>query len=102
MLGISEAGKPGRKFFDELVHGSWSKGPGDKFRVPKGEYLGGEPAFAGHGDEGVVIVQHYAPEKGTCEYLLFDAFNVGKGPIAHLPLPGFTHPGFHSCFHRWE
>ncbi|MEQ1886252.1 MAG: carotenoid oxygenase family protein [Bryobacteraceae bacterium] len=102
MLGISEAGKPGRKFFDELVHGSWANGPGDKYRVPKGEYLGGEPAFAGNNSEGVIISQHYAPEKGICEYLLFDAFNVSKGPIAQLPLPGFTHPGFHSCFHKWE
>ena len=25
MLGISAAGKPGRKFFDELAHGSWTK-----------------------------------------------------------------------------
>jgi all-trans-8'-apo-beta-carotenal 15,15'-oxygenase len=102
MLGISAAGKPGRKFFDELAHGSWSKGAGDVYRVPRGEYLGGEPAFAGNGDEGIVIVQHYAPEAGTCEFLLFDAFAVNKGPIARLPLPGFTHPGFHSCFHRWS
>ena len=25
MLGISAAGPPGRKFFDQLAHGSWSR-----------------------------------------------------------------------------
>lgn len=102
MLGISAAGKPGRKFFDELAHASWRKGAGDCYRAPAGEYLGGEPAFAGNGDEGVVIVQHFAPATGTCEFLLFDAFHLSDGPVARLPLPGFTHPGFHSCFHRWD
>ena len=106
MLGISAAGKPGRKFFDELAHGSWPNGATDVYRVPLGEYLGGEPAFAGNGagdgKDGIVIVQHYAPATQTCEFLLFDAFAVHKGPIARLTLPGFTHPGFHSCFHKWS
>ena len=106
MLGMSQAATPGRKFFDELVHARWSAGASDFYRLPKGEYFGGEPAFVSpdgvapgvSSPEGAVIVQHFAPATGTCEFWLFDARDVRKGPIARLPLQHSTPPGFHACY----
>lgn len=49
MLGMSAAGRPGRKFFDELVHIDWRRSPGSSpavWRAPRGHYLTGEPALA--------------------------------------------------------
>ena len=102
MLGISAAGRPGRKFFNQLAHGSWAEGGiADLYQAPDGEYLGGEPLFvpnpADHG-EGVVINQHFMPERGLCEYVLFDAFAVRNGPIARIPLKYKVHPGLHTSF----
>ena len=50
MLGISATGRPGRKFFDQLVHARWN-GPLDVWQAPPGIYPAGEPAFAGNPDE---------------------------------------------------
>jgi carotenoid cleavage dioxygenase-like enzyme len=101
MLGMSERAKTGRKFFDELAHGSWKNGAvDDAYRVPAGEYLGGEPVFVGHGDEGVVLVQHFMPALDRAEYLLFDATAVRSGPIARWPLRHRLHPGFHATFRK--
>ena len=103
MLGLSGCGGAGRKFFDQLAHGSWSAGAvSDIYQVPRGEYLGGEPLFTANPDnpeEGVVIVEHLKPAEDTTEFLLFDAFNVRKGPIATLPTKYRIHPGFHTSFH---
>ena len=105
MLGISAAGGPGRKFFDELAHGSWrAGGVRDVYRAAPGHYLGGEPVFvpnpspdAGESD-GVIVVQHLLPESQAAEFLLFDAAHVARGPIARLPLRHPIHPGFHASF----
>ena len=110
MLGISKRGGEGRKFFDELAHGTWRSGRsgavGDVYRAPESEYLAGEPAFAANpqrSEEGVVIVQHLSParnsqERDHAEFLLFDAFAVARGPIARLPLRRRLHPFFHAGF----
>jgi carotenoid cleavage dioxygenase-like enzyme len=101
MTGISESGRSGRKFFNELAHGSWKKGAvDDVYRVPAGEYLGGEPVYVGNGEEGVVLVQHFMPVSDRAEYLLFDSAAVRNGPIARLPLRHRAHPGFHATFHK--
>ena len=103
MLGISEAGKPGRKFFNQLARGEWSQGKVTQiYEVGRGEYLGGEPVFAGNPGnphEGVVIVEHFDSTAGRCEFLLFDALDVQEGPIARLPLKQPIHPGFHASFY---
>ncbi|NJL26551.1 MAG: carotenoid oxygenase family protein [Thermoanaerobaculia bacterium] len=103
MLGISETGKPGRKFFDELVHLSWAGGGGyQTYRVPKGQYLGGEPVFLGDPADpkhGLVICQLLEAETRRGSFLLFDAFDVTRGPIAKLPLPRAIPPCFHASFH---
>jgi carotenoid cleavage dioxygenase-like enzyme len=101
MTGISESGRSGRKFFNELAHGSWKKAAvDDVYRVPAGEYLGGEPVYVGHGEEGVVLVQHFMPASDRAEYLLFDSAEVRNGPIARLPLRHRVHPGFHATFRK--
>jgi carotenoid cleavage dioxygenase-like enzyme len=42
MLGISETGQRGRKFFDQLVQADWTKkGPDDLYQAPPRHYLGG-------------------------------------------------------------
>ena len=105
VLGISASGGPGRKFFDTLARGTWEShsqgGVSDLFQVPPGEYLAGEPVYAGRPGapgEGVVIVEHIDTKTDQAALLLFDAFEVSKGPIARLPLRHRLHPGFHASF----
>ena len=102
MLGIVHSGKPGRKFFDQLAHGSWKDGDViDTFDLPAGEYFGGEPVCVANPSdptEAVVIVQHLQPASGQAAFVLFDAFNVRRGPICRLPLRNMIHPSFHSSF----
>jgi hypothetical protein len=43
MLGISAAGRPGRKFFDQLVRVDWDTECVDVYQAPPRHYLGGEP-----------------------------------------------------------
>ena len=101
-LGIGEFDAAGRKFFDELIRGSWKTGSVcDIYRVPRSEYLGGEPVSIynpSNKDEAVVIVQHHMPKEDRAEFLIFDAFDFSKGPIAKLPLRHKIHAGFHATF----
>ena len=103
LLGISKCGIPGRKFFDQLGHGSWKNGDvDDLYQSLPGEYLAGEPAFAANPKEpgeGVVIVQHLNAKLDQSAILLFDASAVRRGPIARLPLRHKIHPGFHAGFY---
>lgn len=103
MLGISATGGPGRKFFDELAHGSWAGGGvHDVYRAPAGAYLAGEPVFIGHPSEpseSLVVVQHLEPLTGEAAFLLFRAFDVHGGPVVRLPLKGRLHPLFHAGFY---
>jgi all-trans-8'-apo-beta-carotenal 15,15'-oxygenase len=102
-LGIGASGQPGRKFFDQLIRGSWKAGDiSDRYIASHGEYLGGEPiCIVNPNDsrEAVVVVQHLIPAETRGEYLLFDAFSLKSGPIARLPLRHPIHPGFHASFH---
>ncbi len=102
MLGISKRGRPGRKFFDEVVHCSWScPDRVETWQAPSGCYLGGEPAFAPNpsGDGGAVICQQFDAEKEESAFLVFDAFEVARGPVAKLTLSSPLHLGFHAVFH---
>ena len=102
MLGISHSGRPGRKFFDQLVRGSWEAGDvDDVYQAPKGVYLGGEPVHVPHpaGDStGAIIIQEFRADTDQVSFLIFDAENVSAGPVARLPLRQKTHPGFHASF----
>lgn len=99
MLGISHAGRPGRKFLDEVVHLSWD-GREDIWTAPPGCYLGGEPAFAGDpsGPGGAVICQQFDTTKDESTFLIFDAFDVAAGPRAVVRLDSPVHLGFHACW----
>jgi carotenoid cleavage dioxygenase len=105
ILDISTAGRPGRKFFDRLVHLTAS-GKQESWQAPPGVYLGGEPAFAppaadgdGAGEAGgAVICQRFDAMTGESAFLVFDAFDVAAGPCAVLPLDAPLHLGFHAVF----
>lgn len=102
MLGISASGRPGRKFFDELVRGDWSRPEAiDRFRAPKGSFLGNEPVFLpdpGREDRGLVICKLFEGETGSDAFVVFDAFDLARGPRARLPLREASPPGFHTSF----
>ena len=100
MLGISATGRPGRKFFDQLVHARWN-GPLDVWQAPPGHYLAGEPAFAGNPEdpaEGALICPLF--DSGRCEtdFAVFDAREVSRGPVAILRPGGALHLAFHGVF----
>jgi all-trans-8'-apo-beta-carotenal 15,15'-oxygenase len=103
LLGISASGKPGRKFFDHLAHGSWSGGGvDDVYHAPPGEYLAGEPVLIGHPttrEESVVLVQHLNPKTDQAAFLLFRAFAIHQGPVIRIPLKHRLHPLFHAGFY---
>jgi all-trans-8'-apo-beta-carotenal 15,15'-oxygenase len=103
MLGISATGGQGRKFFDQLAHGSWKRGAvTDIYQTPSGEYLAGEPCHVSNPEDpsdAVIINELIDARNDRVEILLFEAGNVSKGPIAHLGLRHKIHPGFHTCFH---
>jgi carotenoid cleavage dioxygenase-like enzyme len=63
--------------------------------------LGGEPAFVGDPESlcrGVVICQRFDAEHRKSAFVIFDAFNVAKGPVATIRLKDAIHLGFHSSF----
>jgi all-trans-8'-apo-beta-carotenal 15,15'-oxygenase len=102
MLGLSNAEHRGRKFFDELVHVRWDQcRPAGIFRAPAGCYLGGEPIYLGSPDhgEGAVICQQFDALREESSFLIFDARNVGDGPVATLRLKYPIHLGFHASFY---
>ncbi len=100
MLGIGKAGRPGRKFFDQVVHLAWSRPErAEVWQAPPGTYLGGEPAFARDpAGGGAVICQRFDATTGESAFLIFDAFAVAAGPVAVIPLPAPVHLGFHAVF----
>jgi carotenoid cleavage dioxygenase-like enzyme len=103
MLGISATGRPGRKFFDQLVHARWN-GPLDIWQAPQGQYLAGEPAFAGDPEEpgaGAVICPLFDTRRGhrgETAFAVFDAKQVAAGPMAVLHTGGALHLAFHGVF----
>ncbi|HXA85845.1 MAG TPA: carotenoid oxygenase family protein, partial [Candidatus Dormibacteraeota bacterium] len=101
MLGISAAGNPGRKFFNQLVHLSWSESDSkDIYQSPPTRYLGGEPVFTGapDSDEGIVICQEFDILDNRSSFLIFHGKNVSSGPIARITLHQLLYLGFHAVF----
>ncbi len=102
MLGISAAGQPGRKFFDQLVHCRWDRHTTeDVYQAPERGYLCGEPIFlpAPHSERGAVICQMFDADLETSYFLLFDSERVSAGPLARLrleePIPLLFHASHH-------
>jgi all-trans-8'-apo-beta-carotenal 15,15'-oxygenase len=101
LLGISATGRPGRKFFDELVRADWSS-PGKcaVYRATSGRVFAGEPAVVPDpsGREGpVVICPMCDPEHGRSGVAIFRAGDM-TGPIATLDFRHLLPPLFHSTF----
>lgn len=98
VLSMSQSGRPGRKFFDQLTKIRWDTSSDETWRAPEGTYLGGEPVYLGHRSDpaiGCVLVQAFDAGEETGAFYLFDAHRVEKGPIARLHL---DHP-IPLCFH---
>lgn len=101
MLGIAATGRPGRKFFDQLVHCDWQdERVRGTWQAPAGTYLGGEPAFAPDpaGEGGAVICQLFDAERSASAFAVFDSHDVAAGPQAILHLDSPLHLGFHAAF----
>ncbi len=101
VLGISASEHAGRKFFDQLVHQRWSSEEAAIWQAPAGHYLGGEPIFmADPADDrrGTVICQQFDAERQRGAFLLFDAHDVARGPVAELALRRPVHLAFHASF----
>lgn len=101
-LGLSATHKPGRKFFDCLLRHEWGAGaPADSYQAPPSCYLGGEPVFLPHPDlagQGFTLCQRFDTSARSMSFLLFDAYDLVRGPIAALPLDRPLHLGFHACW----
>lgn len=101
VLAIGDSGRPGRKFFDRLVHLDWRTGQAAWYAAPPRVYLGGEPVFVPSPGEcrgGAVICQEFDAERCASAFLVFDAAEVERGPVARLPLRHPVHLGFHAAF----
>ncbi len=104
VLGISNTELEGRKFFDRVVHCDWNLGkPAGIYQAPPGHYLGGEPVFAADPRDpsvGAVICQSFDAEREVSWFLIFDAFDVARGPVAKLRLRHPVPLGFHATYHQ--
>lgn len=101
MLGISTAGRPGRKFYDQLVHGSWNTAAPAIWQAPPGRYLAGEPALVpapGGPPAALLVCPTYDAPRHQGSILLFDATDLPAGPRAELPLEAPLPPAFHAAF----
>ena len=101
MLGISKAGRPGRKFFDHLVRVSWPTERVDVHEAPASCYYGGEPCFIpdpATAGGGVVVCQQFDAERVVSSFVVFDAGALTGGPIATLTLDSPIPLLFHSVF----
>jgi all-trans-8'-apo-beta-carotenal 15,15'-oxygenase len=101
MLGISSSGRPCRKFFDQLLHGNWSCTTMDVYQAAPMRYLSGEPVLISSpgSEESVVLCQEVDVSAQTSYFLLFDAKNVKRGPIARVAAGRLLYCGFHAIFH---
>ncbi|MDA8017776.1 MAG: carotenoid oxygenase family protein [Thermoanaerobaculia bacterium] len=105
LLSMSQSGRPGPKFFDQLTRIRWSTDEALSWRAPEGTYLGGEPVYVAHPvDEsrGCIFTQFFDASSEQGGFLLFDARDVESGPIAHLTLDHPIPLGFHASFELRE
>ena len=103
MLGMGAPRQPGRKFFNQLLHINWSEEQTRVYQAPVNCYLGGEPVYIGSPQEpgrGVVMCQFFDAERMRSAFVMFDAHDIGSGPVAMLglrePIPLLFHATFQS------
>jgi len=101
MLGISNAGQRGRKFFDRLIQADWSS-PDivSEWYCPKGCVVGGEPVFVPDPVDscGGAVVIHLYHSNDSSEFAVFDTRSLTDGPVARIKLPTPIHLCFHASF----
>jgi carotenoid cleavage dioxygenase-like enzyme len=100
MLGISATGRPGRKFFDELLRADWaSPARPDVHRLPPGRFFAGEPAIVADAAGGtpLLLVPICDPARGRSSIAVYDAHDL-REPIASVELRHLLPPLFHSAF----
>lgn len=68
---------------------------GEAVFVPR---LGRKAATKGQEDDGYVITQLYVPDKHVTEFVVLDAKDLEKGPIARVCLKHHIPYGFHGNF----
>lgn len=102
LLGISQVGKAGRKFYDQLahLHLDHPESPRGLYQSPDGTYLGGEPVFlpGPSGTGGFILCEQFDAAADRVDFVLFDAFDVAAGPRVRMPLPHKIPPGFHAAW----
>ncbi len=102
MIGISATGRPGRKFFDQLVHADWARPDRlDLWQAPPGQYLAGEPLMVADPARqrgGAVLCPLFDAERRASRVLLFEAEQVAAGPRAVFHLEAPVPPSFHAFF----
>ncbi len=127
MLAISDTGRQGRKFFDRLQRFDWRPGRvTDQYATRPPRFLAGEPVFvperpaaagsngsngsdgspgaerssAFDGSRAGVVLCHELDVEARCSrFVVLDAMDLARGPIARLTLPSPVHLGFHAAFH---
>lgn len=106
MLGISRTGAAGRKFFDRLMHFDWQRGDvAGHWDTEPPRYIGCEPLLAPAPESaggGWVLCQEHDLERRAGAFLVFDALDVARGPLARLHLPAPAPAMFHGIFHPAE
>ena len=79
-LGISQAGRKGRKFFDQLVRLDWDRPARcDIYQSPAHTYLAGEPVFVpsrGRAGSGAILCPIFDASRIASAFLVFDAFDL--------------------------
>lgn len=100
MLDMEAAGKPGRKFFNQLVRCNWLTMERSYYQPPAGKFLGAEPVFVANNDEqgGWIIVQEMDSTSRTSEFVILDAYDIPAGPVCRLRLRHPSHFGFHAMY----
>ena len=102
MLSMATEKRPGRKFFNQLVHVNWDNSRAyDIYQSEPMRYLGGEPVFIENPNDersGIIICQIFDAKHRASAFAIFDAFDVAKGPLAMLRLRDPIHLGFHASF----
>lgn len=102
MLGISAGPARGPKFFDRLVRLSWRDGSNaDVYAPPPGRYLAGEPAVVPDPRDpsrASIVCQEFDPRLPASWFVILNAYDLSRGPVARLTLEQPIPPGFHSTF----
>jgi len=103
MLGIGATGRPGRKFLNQLVRFNWDRSEVDVYQTPPEHYLGGEPLFLPTGaGGGIIVCQSFDAARTESSFVVFNALEISRGPIATLRLLSPIPPLFHSSFRHTD